>query len=102
MAWKCSLLFRRQMCPHPKGPATAKSSIVTGIVARLKPWQLTLILNIFNGLLTVDNEDPAMDHPTDAAAPGVPLKLLLLSALECCLLCAFSWPLRYHSRLTSF
>src|SRR5713101_860538 len=60
MEWKCSPLFRRQMCPHPKGPATAKSSIVTGIVARLKPWQLTLILNIFNGLLIVGNEESRM------------------------------------------
>jgi hypothetical protein len=50
------------MFPNPKDPATAKSSINTGIVARPKPRQLTFFLNILNGLLIVDNENPAIDH----------------------------------------
>jgi hypothetical protein len=50
------------MFPNPEGPATAKSPINTGIVARPKTWQLTFILNTLNGLVIVGNEDPAIDY----------------------------------------
>src|SRR5256885_3312489 len=58
---------------HPKGPATAKSSINTGIVARPKPWQLTLILNIFSGLLMVDDEDQSIARLNDNGRGGLDL-----------------------------